>query len=77
VVVSGQDQKTWGKLEDAHTVVICVDKLINPKMDMMSDQVMLFLRKLIMKGSLHGLIGAHHAGQFRPAGMQKMEVPSR
>ena len=50
MVVSGQDQKTWGKLEDAHTVVICVDKLINPKMDMMSDQVMLFLRKLIMKG---------------------------
>ena len=54
---SGPDQKTWKKLEDAHTVVICVDKLINPKMDMMNDQVMLFLMKLAMKGSLHGLIG--------------------
>ena len=54
---SGKDQKTWQQLEDPHTVVICVDRLINPKMDMMNDNLMLFLLKIAASGTLHAVIG--------------------
>eukprot|EP00435_Cladocopium_sp_Y103_P008253 s3224_g2.t1 len=54
---SGTDQKTWKQLEDSNTVVICVDKLIHPKMDMMNDSLMLFLMKLAAQGSVHGILG--------------------
>eukprot|EP00435_Cladocopium_sp_Y103_P060736 s85_g22.t1 len=54
---SGKDQKTWRQLEDSNTVVLCVDRLINPKLDVMDDQVMLFLLKIAASGSLHAILG--------------------
>ena len=54
---SGPDQKTWKQLEDQDTVVVCIDKVINSKMDMMNDNVMLFLMKIAISGTLHAIIG--------------------
>ena len=54
---SGPDVKTWKQLEDSKTVAICVDKVLNPKMDLHNDQLMLFLLKVATSGALHAIIG--------------------
>ena len=54
---SGKDQKTWQVLQDSSTVVVCLDRVINPKMDMLNDHVFLFLMQLAARGSIHAIIG--------------------
>eukprot|EP00435_Cladocopium_sp_Y103_P052393 s1603_g16.t1 len=54
---SGKDQKTWRALEDGHTMVICIDKLLHPKLDVLDDNMFLFLMKLASTGSLQAIIG--------------------
>ena len=54
---SGKDQKTWQALQDADTVVVCLDKVINPKMDMLNNHVFLFLLQLAAQGRVHALLG--------------------
>eukprot|EP00435_Cladocopium_sp_Y103_P029771 s112_g7.t1 len=54
---SGKDQRTWSQLEDAQTVVLCLDPVINPMLDVMNDQVMMFLLKIAASGSLHAILG--------------------
>ena len=54
---SGKDQKTWLQLEDANTMVVCLDRAINPKMDMLNDHVMMFLMKIAVSGKLHAIFG--------------------
>ena len=54
---SGKDQKTWQELQDSDTVVVCLDRVINPKMDMLNDHVFLFLMQLAARGSVHAIIG--------------------
>ena len=53
---SGEDVKTWQQLEDSNTVVICLDRALNPKMEL-NDHVMLFLMKLATTGSLQAVLG--------------------
>eukprot|EP00438_Fugacium_kawagutii_P000134 Skav213995 [mRNA] locus=scaffold941:5336:5659:+ [translate_table: standard] len=47
---SGKDEKTWKQLEDDRTVVLCLDKVLNPKMNLMNYSVMLYLMKLAASG---------------------------
>ena len=54
---SGSDEKTWKQLEDANTMVICLDRVLNPKMDMLNDHIMLFLMKLATTGALQAVLG--------------------
>eukprot|EP00435_Cladocopium_sp_Y103_P047483 s1575_g14.t1 len=54
---SGKDQKTWRALDDGHTMVVCVDKLLHPKLDVLDDNMFLFLMKLASTGSLQAIIG--------------------
>ena len=58
---SGKDQKTWQAFQDADTVVVCLDKVINPKMDMLKDHVFLFLLQLAAQGRVHAILGVHRA----------------
>ena len=39
---SGKDQKSWKQLEKNGTVVICVDRVLDPKMDMLNDDLTLY-----------------------------------
>ena len=54
---SGPDEKTWKVLDDADTMVICVDKVLHPRSDVLNDHLMMFLLKLAMTGSVHAILG--------------------
>ena len=54
---SGSDTKTWKKLEDSDTVVLCVDKKENSRMDLLGDSLMNYLLKIAASGKLAVIIG--------------------
>ena len=54
---SGPDEKTWRALDDANTMVICVDKVLHPRSDVLNDHLMMFLLKLATTGSVQAVIG--------------------
>ena len=54
---SGKDEKSWKELENKETVVLCVDKLLHPGMNMMGDSVMQYLLKVAAQGKIAAVIG--------------------
>ena len=56
-VFSGRDEKTWKSLERGGTVVLCIDKLLHPKMDLMSDSIMNYLLRLASTGKIVAILG--------------------
>ena len=54
---SGPDVKTWKQLERNGTMVLCIDKILNPKMDLLDDNLMIFLLQLAASGKLAAILG--------------------
>eukprot|EP00435_Cladocopium_sp_Y103_P025555 s2799_g6.t1 len=54
---SGPDVKTWKTMEDADTMVICVDKVLHPQNDILNNHLMMFLLKLAASGAVCAIIG--------------------
>ena len=81
---SGQDVRTWKALEGDGTVVLCLDKLINPKMNLMSDVLFLYLMKLAVAGKVAVVLGGppcrtvsacRYAGDNGPPPLRSEEQP--
>ena len=54
---SDKDEKTWKALEKGGTTVLCVDQLLGAKMNMLGDDLMLYLMKVAASGQLVALLG--------------------
>ena len=55
---SGPEQAWWRKRLESHTrAVICVDKLVDPSQDLLSDQLASFLADLCERGSVDVILG--------------------
>ena len=55
---SGPDQAWWKKrLETSSRAVLCVDKMVDPAQDLLSDQLTSFLAELCEKGTVDALLG--------------------
>ena len=55
---SGPDQAWWRKrLETSSRSVLCIDKLVDPSQDLLSDQLTSFLAELCEKGTVDALLG--------------------
>ena len=55
---SGPDQSWWRKrLESNARAVICVDKMVDPAQDLLSDQLASFLADLCERGSVDAILG--------------------
>ena len=55
---SGPDQAWWRKrLETQHRAVVCVDKMVDPAQDLLSDQLASFLADLCERGSVDVILG--------------------
>ena len=54
---SGPDVKTWSKLEKDGTVVVCIDKSLDPKMDLLGGSLMSFLLQLASSGRVVAIVG--------------------
>lgn len=55
---SGPDQAWWRKrLESNSRAVVCIDKMVDPAQDLLSDQLTSFLAELCQKGTVDALLG--------------------
>ena len=58
LLFSGPDQAWWKKrLEIQHKAVVCVDKMVDPAQDLLSDQLASFLADLCERGSVDMILG--------------------
>ena len=82
---SGQDEKTWRAVEDKETAVICIDKRLGNRMNMLADDLMLYLMKLAPAGCVAAILGGppcrtisacRHAEDDGPGPVRSEEEPS-